>query len=644
MVEDFDDWYTSRDFDSRDGSLLVRGFSEFANSLYAQFEEYKREHSKRVEKYHKYETMADAEVVSVKPDLPNVSSGEIAGMVRRTARNIVQHTPNVEVICEFDDDSAKGILARHILTSKIIGEELNSNEMQQNLFASVMTAFTLGFDAVTPVLTQQADQTWKMEYDTIHYRDVFPEPGVKDARKSPEFFVRRYLTRGELRLLIRQQPTGWDIPALLKLVKDRPPSRQRESVSKQDQKHHTIPDGYEIITWYSRTGDPFLTFDANTKLLLRIEKNKDPLKRVPVHLLVLEKDSQQPLGKSQVALVFGRQEFQDLMLNGAMKLWYRNINPTLIGYGTGLNGVPNMSPGKYTNIPNPNAKIEAFEVSTQTLLQYGTIAQQNHGAMVNLVGAADQQMAASAGNGMSATPQGVEAQQTMVDITTNNYQKAVEYFFSQYCSYALTVYFQEVSGGTKLKPTATVRQQLTDAGIPAEMFDLEGYLDINLKEMATVYHVRCVPGSLVEMEDEKQVRILNEMFIPLSQAMGAIQQSGNQEMIANAAATIQFIIGKQIELSGSKHAGEIKKMFSEGVTPQLTEYAEKMDRFEAGIGGLVTQLTENNTAMADQVVQMQKQMDTQAEVNQVLMEKLGVTMPASAQNGATATAGAPVPV
>ena len=36
----------------------------------------------------------------------------------------------------------------------------------------------------------------------------------------------------------------------------------------------------------------------------------------------------QPLGKSQVELLIGRQDFQDLMLNGAMKLWYRNINPS----------------------------------------------------------------------------------------------------------------------------------------------------------------------------------------------------------------------------------------------------------------------------------------------------------------------------
>ena len=158
---------------------------------------------------------------------------------------------------------------------------------------------------------------------------------------------------------------------------------------------------------------------------------------------MLEKDEQQPLGKSQVELLFGRQEFQDLMHNGAMKLWYRNINPSIIGYG-GINTVPNLSPGKYTQVSNPNAKIEAFEVNTQTLMQYNTISQANLGSMVNLVGSADQQMAVQAGGGMSATPQGVEAQQAMVDITTNNYQKAIESFFSHYCSYALTLYFHEL--------------------------------------------------------------------------------------------------------------------------------------------------------------------------------------------------------
>src|SRR5690606_4161475 len=172
----------------------------------------------------------------------------------------------------------------------------------------------------------------------------------------------------------------------------------------------------------------------------------------------------------------------------------------------------------------------------------GSISAQNLGSMVNLVGAADQQMAATAGGGMSATPQGVEAQQQMVDITTNNYQKAVEHFFSQYCSHALTLYFAEMQSVRKLKVTADTRHQLLDAKMPEEMFDADGYLGVELKDMAVPYHVKCVPGSLVEMEDEKQLRILQEIFVPLSQAMPALAQTGDTAALANASAAMQFIV------------------------------------------------------------------------------------------------------
>lgn len=622
-VTDFADWYVDYSVSS-EGCVRDRGRSPQASELVRRFEKYRSDHVSRTQNYEKYEMQADAVMVSQKPDLPNVSSGEVAGMVRRTARNVVQHAPNVEIINEFDDDGPKGILASFILRDKIIGDSLNSNEMQQNLFASVMRAFTIGFDAVTPQLVQAADSTWSMKYDTIGYRDVFPEPGVKDVRDAPEVFVRRYLTRGEVTQLIRNEVAGWDHAALRTMAQNSPPARAAESVSMRDKQHRSAPDGYEVVTWYSNTGDPFLTFDARTKMLLRIEKNKDPLKRHPVFFLVLEKDALQPLGKSQVALVFGRQEFQDLILNSAMKQWHRNLNPSIIGYGTGLNGVPNLSPGKFTNIPNPNAKIEVMEFNTQTMLQYGAISQQNLGSMVNLIGAADQQMAASAGNGMSATPQGVEAQQAMVDITTNNYQKAVEHFFSLYCSYALTVYFAELKNVDGIVPSADARRQLIGAGIEEALFDKEGKLSIDMKEMATTYSVRCVPGSLVEMEDEKQLRILNELFVPLSQAMPALANSQDPAILQNAAAAMQFIVTKEIQLSGSTHATELAEVLREGTTDRLTQATARVDELQSSTQALAGVLVEGAEGTQTQVKQLSDQVATLTQIVSTLMEKLGV--------------------
>lgn len=619
-IKDFDLWYVDRKVDPRNGCIETRGgLSDQATRLIRRYDYFKREMDARCADYEKLVLLADGEVISPKPDLPNVSSGETAGIVRRIARNLVQHTPNVEIINQFDDDSPKGIIARHILLTKIIGSDLYSNDMQQNLFASTKLSLTTGFDCVIPVLLQQADGTWYTKYDTIHYRDVFPEPGAKDVRQATEVFVRRYLTKGEVKALIQNQVRGWDLAALRDLLhtNPKPPHREPQSNSTQDTKRRVLAEGYEIITWYSSSGRPFLTWSANTKNLLRIEVNKHPAKMHPVFFLVLEKDSQQPLGKSQVELLLGRQEFQDLMHNGAMKMWYRNINPPLIGYGA-INTTPNLSPGKYTSVSNPNARIEPFEVQTQTLMQYQAISQGNTGAMVNLVGSADQQMAMQAGNGMSATPQGVEAQQGMVDITTNNYQKAIESFFSHYCSYALTMYFQELKGTKRITPTADARQALVGAGMDAELFNDAGDLDVSFSDMAVQYFVRCVPGSLVELEDEKQLRILQQIFVPLSQAMPALAASNDPELLKNMAATMQFIVQRTIELSGSNRSNDLRSL----VTTGRTDQDDKLFGLEEQINGL-SATVETTASLVTSVVAAQQQMSMLAETQGLILQALG---------------------
>lgn len=633
-ITKFEDWYERYEVDSRDGCLDARYIGPQGRKLWEMFERFKREMDIRVSNYETLEKLADGEVISPKPDLPNISSGETAGLIRRIARNLVQNTPNVEVISRFDDDKVKGIFVRHILTSKIIGTDEYSNDMQQNLFASTKTALTLGFDCVIPVLLQDAAGGWYIKYDPIHYRDVFPEPGCKDVRQATSVFIRRYLTKGEAVALLRDEAPGWDPNALRLMLKTPPRAMEQQSVDHQTKKRKQIPEGYEIITWYSNTGESFLTFSPQTKTLLRIEKNKHPLKQHPVHFLVLEKDSQQPLGKSQVELLVGRQDFQDLMLNGAMKLWYRNINPSIIGYGT-VNSVPNLSPGKYTQISNPNAKVEAFEVNTGTLMQFGQISEQNLGSMVSLIGAADQQMATQAGNGMSATPQGVEAQQAMVDITTNNYQKAIEAFFSRFCSYGLTLYFQELKSFRTIKPTSEARLRLLEAGLPVEQLKDDGTLDIDFSELAQEeYFVRCVPGSLVEMEDEKQMRILNQLFIPLSQAMPALANAQDQEALKQASQAMQYIVAKQIELSGSSAASALKSLWT-GDGEHIPERDKKIAMLEETLSGVAAQYEQDQQIHAEAIMQMQQQMKLMTESQGLLLEKLGVSAPASGSTSST---------
>jgi hypothetical protein len=647
-VKLFEDWYDRYDLEERNGTVSTFNLSKCATRIRRQYDRAKREMDIRVKNYHNLIKLVDAEVISEKPDLPNVSSGEVAGMIRRMARNLVQNTPNCEIVSKFDDDSVAGVFTSHILKSRIIGDELYSNDMQQNLYASAKNSLTLGFDAVVPVLLQDAAGGWYMKYDNIYYRDVFPDPGVKDIKDSKVVFVRRYLTKADAVSLARNQVQGWDPYALKTLLLNDPPARDRDSVDHQSSKHHAMPEGYEIITYYNSYGDPFLTFSERTGMLLRIEKNKDPLKRHPVFFLIMEKDLNQPLGKSQVELVVGRQEFQDLMLNGAMKMWYRNINPPIIGYGT-INAVPNLGPGKFTPISNPNAEIKPLEVSTQTLLQYNQIATGNAGNMVQLLGAADQQMAAmGTGGAMSQTPAGVEAQQAMVDITTNNYQKAIENFFSRYCSYALTVYFAELKGTVdEITPTADARRGLINAGLRTEDviddtgkvvakadFNEEGALKLVFDELATEYFVRTVPGSLVEMEDEKQLRILQQIYVPLSQAMPALASSGNQPALQAATGAMQFIVQKTIELSGSAHSADLSQLFTNGQSEELSAQQSGIAQFETMLAGMGGAQTEVMRQLAAQQAAQQQQMVQMGQVLEAIGQQLGIP---EAQTESTST-------
>jgi hypothetical protein len=140
------------------------------------------------------------------------------------------------------------------------------------------------------------------------------------------------------------------------------------------------------------------------------------------------------------------------------------------------------------------------------------------------------------------------------------------------------------------------------------------------------------------MEDEKQLRILNALFIPLSQAMPALAASGDQEMIGRASKAMAYLVKKQIELSGASAAMDIGLAF-DGDPEKLDERDAKIAELEEkvhseGIGmGQVLEMNENALLL------LQEQMRTMMETQQVLMEKLGVPNATSAVPGGESQGG-----
>jgi hypothetical protein len=176
----------------------------------------------------------------------------------------------------------------------------------------------------------------------------------------------------------------------------------------------------------------------------------------------------------------------------------------------------------------------------------------------------------------------------------------------------------------KVQLTADARYRLLGAGMPEEMIAEDSTLEVDYDELATEYWVRAVPGSLTEMEDEKQIRILNQLFVPLSQALPALVQSGDPDAVKKATMALAYIVGKQIELSGASSAYELKKIWAEGDDTSTREREAAMLSLEDRVTGVQASYERELDAQTQAITQIQDQMTMLAENQQLLLEKLGV--------------------
>ena len=146
---------------------------------------------------------------------------------------------------------------------------------------------------------------------------------------------------------------------------------------------------------------------------------------------------------------------------------------------------------------------------------------------------------------------------------------------------------------------------------------------MSFSDLAVEYFVRCIPGSLTELEDEKQLRILNQLFVPLSQAMPALAATNNPEILANAALAMQYIIRKEIELSGSMHSNAIQEIMTTGVTPNLQQYDERAATLEENVSGYTSSVEEQLDATTEVVSEMREQIKLLSEGQASIIKILG---------------------
>jgi len=130
----------------------------------------------------------------------------------------------------------------------------------------------------------------------------------------------------------------------------------------------------------------------------------------------------------------------------------------------------------------------------------------------------------------------------------------------------------------------------------------------------------------------------------LSQAMPALAASGDQQMIQQAAKAMQYIVKKQIELSGASSAYDIGMAFT-GDPEELNERDRRISEVEAGINDHATGVDEVLQLNENAIKLLQEQVSMQSETLKIILEKLGASANTSGGGGGNPQQGySPEPV
>ena len=137
--------------------------------------------------------------------------------------------------------------------------------------------------------------------------------------------------------------------------------------------------------------------------------------------------------------------------------------------------------------------------------------------------------------------------------------------------------------------------------------------------------MRCVPGSLAEIEDEKQLRILNQLFVPLSQAMPALAATQDQaDDPAGRAGDGLHHRASRSSCPARSRAKDIGLLWNGGDVDEVNARDQRIAAARGAARRPDTQSHEELEMNATAISQLQEQMAQLGQNMQLLLEKLGV--------------------
>lgn len=495
------------------------------------------------------------------------SEGTTQALKRKIRAQTLQRVPDGEIITQFDKNSIEQVETEFLFDSKVLTSEYDGKDMLKNLWRAFNTSYDYGFACVRTGFEKDLDGDVRISWKEIRWNDIYPAPDADFIEEAEWYVVREYISQSDIKALI-----DWDTET----VKD---GTYREDVvkflaewnPKEGEEYNSIPmsddmkgitkiESIEIRTLYMKGQDEFVTWVPSCQAVLRVVKNEDPRKDVPIHFLILEPDPEFPLGCSSVMWTLAQQQFADAFQSSAYETLLLATKPPLMATGNLMNAKIKMEPAAFWDLGNnPNNKLEKFPVETTTITQYGSILENIGSNMMKNLNITDQTIASDANVARySGTAPGVREQSRDKTITINQYAKRVEIFFSEWANHALRSYINSMGGKVEMTVDEQTRrriwdiemvrdQNLQERGEEPEESIIDGdKITVDFDKLSSdMLSFKVRAGSLIETREEEERRNIQEMLVPVSQMMGNISDQNRGAFEQN----IMQMLARLFELS-----------------------------------------------------------------------------------------------
>ena len=495
------------------------------------------------------------------------SEGTTQALKRKIRAQTLQRVPDGEITTQFDKNSIEQVETEFIFDNKVLTSEYDGKDMLKNLWRAFNTAYDYGFACVRTGFEKDLHGDVRISWKEVRWNDIYPAPDADFIEEAEWYVVREYISQSDIKALI-----DWDTETVkdktyqedvVKFLCDWNPKDGEEYNSipmADDMKGITKIESIEIRTLYRKGDDEFVTWVPSCQAVLRIVKNEDPRRDVPIHFLILEPDPEFPLGCSSVMWTIAQQQFADAFQTSAYQTLLLATKPPIMATGNLMNAKIKMEPAAFWDLGNnPNNKIEKFPVETTTITQYGSILENIGSNMMKNLNITDQTIASDANVARySGTAPGVREQSRDKTITINQYAKRVETFFAEWANHALRSYLNSMGGKVKMTVDEPTRRRIWDIEMardgsnqqrgekPEESIIDGDKITIDFDKLSVdMLSFKVRAGSLIETREEEERRNIQEMLVPVSQMMGNVSEENRAVFEKN----IMQMMSRLFELS-----------------------------------------------------------------------------------------------